>query len=288
MTEPDTYLERSTSTQSPLYFNYRLKKHIGDVDHSVSISLVDAIVSLQLLSGGITQVAVNQDSDIDGDQRIGLAEAIYILNNVENEQLPVDCDEVRSTCHGVPVVLSAGQTWMDRNLGAGRVATSATDNEAYGDLYQWGRGTDGHQNRDSNTTPQTSDTDTPLHADFITTSTYPYDWRNPHNDTLWQGTPGINNPCPTGFRLPTREEFDREKAFWTPQNSSGAFNSPLKFTLAGYRTEDGTITSEDIVGLYWTSTTNGIYAKHVSCYYPAGSYDYGRRARAMSVRCIKD
>ena len=37
----------------------------------------------------------------------------------------------------VPTVTSAGQVWMDRNLGASRVATSFDDEEAYGDLYQW-------------------------------------------------------------------------------------------------------------------------------------------------------
>jgi hypothetical protein len=52
----------------------------------------------------------------------------------------------------VNTVVSAGQIWMDRNLGASRVATSSTDSEAYGDLYQWGRGTDGHEKRDSGTT----------------------------------------------------------------------------------------------------------------------------------------
>jgi hypothetical protein len=97
-------------------------------------------------------------------------------------------------------VLSAGQVWMDRNLGASRVATSSTDSAAYGDLYQWGRGADGHQIRTSGTTDVTSDTDVPGHDDFITTNTSPYDWRSPQNDNLWQGVSGINNPCPDMFR----------------------------------------------------------------------------------------
>ena len=48
----------------------------------------------------------------------------------------------------VPTVTSAtGKVWMDRNLGAAQVATSATDEAAYGDLYQWGRPEDGHEKR---------------------------------------------------------------------------------------------------------------------------------------------
>ncbi|MCP4487519.1 MAG: hypothetical protein GY820_09420, partial [Gammaproteobacteria bacterium] len=34
------------------------------------------------------------------------------------------------------VTTSTGQVWMDRNLGASRVAHSITDEEAYGDLFQ--------------------------------------------------------------------------------------------------------------------------------------------------------
>ena len=50
------------------------------------------------------------------------------------------------------VVGANGRVWMDRNLGASQVATSSTDTNSYGDLYQWGRGADGHQLRISNTT----------------------------------------------------------------------------------------------------------------------------------------
>lgn len=38
-----------------------------------------------------------------------------------------------------------GDTWMDRNLGANRAATSFNDSESYGHLFQWGRFADGHQ-----------------------------------------------------------------------------------------------------------------------------------------------
>ena len=33
-----------------------------------------------------------------------------------------------------------GENWMDRNLGATQIAASFDDVNAYGDLYQWGRG----------------------------------------------------------------------------------------------------------------------------------------------------
>nr|WP_320009862.1 hypothetical protein [uncultured Desulfobulbus sp.] len=43
------------------------------------------------------------------------------------------------------VTSPTGRVWMDHNLGASRVATSYDDKEAYGNLYQWGRGSDGHE-----------------------------------------------------------------------------------------------------------------------------------------------
>jgi hypothetical protein len=56
---------------------------------------------------------------------------------------------------------ATGVTWMDRNLGASRAATSSTDADAYGDLYQWGRAADGHQKRTSSTRTTLSSSDQP-------------------------------------------------------------------------------------------------------------------------------
>ena len=39
----------------------------------------------------------------------------------------------------------AGQTWMDRNLGARQVANAINDVFSYGNYYQWGRSADGHE-----------------------------------------------------------------------------------------------------------------------------------------------
>lgn len=86
---------------------------------------------------------------------------------------------VSNACNKVITVASAGQVWMDRNLGASRAAISSTDSLAYGDLYQWGRATDGHEKRTSGITSTLSTTDNPGHDDFITTSSWPWDWRSP-------------------------------------------------------------------------------------------------------------
>lgn len=192
-------------------------------------------------------------------------------------------------------VKSAGRIWMDRNLGATRVATSIDDSEAYGDLYQWGRETDGHEKSASTTTPILASSHNPEHSDFILGNHPTYDWIVQQDDNLWQEETGINNPCPDGFRLPTEAEFLQERDSWDSNNSSGAFNSPLKLVTGGYRWFlDGSLKSNDQVGHYWTSS---IYLNNT----PPWNYNESRafilystgsttasynRANGMSVRCI--
>ena len=182
---------------------------------------------------------------------------------------------------------TTGKTWMDRNLGASQVATSSTDVNAYGDLYQWGRSSDGHQCRTSSTTSTLSSSDQPGHSNFILNSNSPYDWRSPQNTNLWQGSNGVNNPCPTGYRLPTETEINAERLSWSSQNILGAFSSPLKFTAGGFRGFTGTIGTVGSTGHYQTSTINGVNS--IILFYSGNAYmNTNYRASGFSIRCIKD
>ena len=188
----------------------------------------------------------------------------------------------------VAVLGAGGATWMDRNLGASRVATSLTDSYSYGDLYQWGRFTDGHQSRTSSTVDTNSDIDNPPHGDWITEPSNPYDWRTPQNDNLWQGVNGINNPCPIGYRLPTETEWITEFQAWSSQDATGGFNSPLKLSLGGGRMgNDGSFVNVDSYGYYWSSTVNGTEARHLAIYSNAKMFSVVR-VNGISVRCIKN
>ena len=161
---------------------------------------------------------------------------------------------------GTPNVTNAttGKIWMDRNLGASQAATSSTDAASYGDLYQWGRAADGHQIRTSGTTATLSGIDQPAHGDFITINSGNYDWRSPQNDNLWQGVSGVNNPCPSGYRLPTDTELEAERASWGTNNAAGAFGSPLKLPVSGYRfNSNGSLLGVGTLGIYWSSTVSG-------------------------------
>ena len=193
-----------------------------------------------------------------------------------------------------------GEIWMDRNLGAYRAAISSSDALSYGYLYQWGRGSDGHQcvsryagdgvTTSANTAANaTVDTDTPPHGDFIRASILPNDWRSPQNNSLWQGVSGTNNPCPTGFRLPTQAEMNSELASWNTSNAAGAFASPLKLPSTGFRDRtSGWISNSGSLGIYWSSTVNSTNSGFLAFDNGSAQTNFNNRANGLAVRCIKD
>lgn len=189
--------------------------------------------------------------------------------------------------------------WLDRNLGATQVAISATDKNAYGYYYQWGRLSDGHQNENSATTSIASTRDIPGNGDFITPinenvdlhESKPIDWRVPQNSNLWQKDGGviINNPCPLGWRVPTKPEWDEVASYFLPQNGEGAFDSVLKLPLNGLRDElTGSLVNQNSSGWYWTSSVSG----GGSLYFVFSNSGFlgipDNRADGLAVRCIKN
>lgn len=191
----------------------------------------------------------------------------------------------------VDVKSKTGRIWMDRNLGAAQAATNLTDALAQGDLYQWGRSEDGHQKRTSATTNSLINTYTESNSSFVLPQSQPYDWLLKQNDNLWNGKDGINNPCPSGYHIPTLSEWQAEFTSYKGGNIL-VFLSPHKFIQSGFRSarEDGKVNVID-VGFYWTSTvvgnTNNAYVAVFETYkepYTQGFF----RANGACVRCIKD
>ncbi len=223
-----------------------------------------------------------------GDMKYWNGSAWVVIPATQNEEATLQMiGGVPTWTGGTPNVTNpaTGKVWMDRNLGASQVATSSTDAASYGDLYQWGRGADGHQSYASGATRTLATSDTPGHGNFIINSSNPKDWRSPQNDNLWQGVNGINNPCPSGYRLPTRTEWQVEIATWSSNNSAGAFASALKLPMAGCRdSNNGGYIFMGSRGYYWSSTLGQNVqsnSSNTSLYSSNRSYGY-------SVRCLKD
>jgi uncharacterized protein (TIGR02145 family) len=123
----------------------------------------------------------------------------------------------------------------------------------------------------------------------------------------WAATKNANDPCPTGYRVPTSAE-------WTAVNTNNTASRTGTFTLgpteygsalhygpnastkaltlpaAGYRSDtNGSLSSRGNYGFYWGSTENGTNAFGLvfnsSTVYPAS---YGNRTGGFSLRCIAE
>jgi uncharacterized protein (TIGR02145 family) len=194
---------------------------------------------------------------------------------------------------------AAGKIWMAYNLGATAPAASVTDYAQYGSLYQWGRTSDGHQlinwTSDNSGTPVNgvtttlSESDDPNNGGLFIMVSNGIDWRKTKNDNLWQSVNGINNPCPIGFRLPTKIELENEIAAAKITTNLTAFLSCLKLPSAGFREyQNGTITNAGEEINIWTSTVSGQYSQWGLLTKTYKMVNQTRRNYAFSVRCIKD
>ena len=206
----------------------------------------------------------------------------------------VSCDSTHSAVVQDVTNPTTGKTWMDRNLGAKRVATADDDAEAYGDMFQWGRFADGHQCRNSPVTSTIANTAVPnagnsWDGNFIIEESENFYWLVPQNDNLWQGVNGVNNPCPIGYRLPTETELENERQGWSQNNGAGAFASTLRFPSGGSRDGyDGSLFNVGNIGLYLSSSVSSFEVRTLGFNSSQASFSGYHRALGGSVRCLKD
>ncbi|NDV95698.1 hypothetical protein D0T84_12345 [Dysgonomonas sp. 521] len=225
------------------------------------------------------------------------------------------------------------QTFMCYNLGADQTLDPFTwksdgddvDNDIKGYLYQWGRQSDGHEKRKSaiSTMLATNNQATfpfDVIGKFILPTFSPGDWLEGSNEISRWGDgsrkdllpKGVNDPCPTGWKVPTRVQWKSLNQMdpingdpyykWKWTGSGYLIGDDLYIPCAGYRDGNGNTGSDyfSMVGTgcnYWTASpgkttydiSSGVilllYADHLSQFVITMEMDFSR-GMGLSVRCV--
>ena len=250
----------------------------------------NAVVMPALESGVLTMPLTGTNTIID------------LLPRIDIKSIPASATQVTDVVYGT-------QTWMDRNLGARRVATEDSPNGftgindvfSYGNYYQWGRQADGHEITVWNGTSKTAGRGL---ADVITTlaaDAYPSHANFITNNSVWLATPagsGVatlwaiasQGPCPTNYHVPTYTEWNIADGHGGWDNNTKTYESTLKLPSSGYRSRtNGTLLDQGTQGLYWSNSVAGNLSRGL--YFHSGSvttYYFTNRARGFTLRCLKD
>jgi uncharacterized protein (TIGR02145 family) len=184
------------------------------------------------------------------------------------------------------------------NLGAVATTDPYTPRwELNGDYYQWGRAAVAAAGPTGSGSTQAND-------GAITG----WNTANASNGAWSDATKTANDPCPTGFRVPTRAQWlavlntslntrSYVGANWASSSTNyttglriGSGTSGLFLPAVGFRVNsNGTLGNRGGAGYYWSSTEDGSYAWGLSFSNGnADAYGGGYRTNGLSVRCVAE
>jgi hypothetical protein len=224
-------------------------------------------------------------------------EGIYMIELIVNDGLVnsnastvtvgyIPCMNHRSFDYCPIISADTSKIWLDRNLGAAQICDDleVKDDTCYGDYYQWGRDSDGHQDlkSETNTTQATDLNETGKqfiieHDDWAKTDT-----NGSIRSANWSKTDG-SSICPEGYRVPTLTEL-------TDENIDATDNF-LQLPLAGFRDINGTVKHQDLnIGRLWSSNTGSSPASSKSLMFEGNStyVEQEKRVIGLPVRCIRN
>ena len=199
--------------------------------------------------------------------------------------------------------------FMDRNLGA-TSATAIDGNKTHGLYYQYGRKDPFTGDIERYNINGTSIGKTDIKSGAVsfakavqnpaTFNTINGDWVSPNNytgknwnDIVESTGKTFFDPCPEGWRLPTKDEFSSFSAdsfVWDSTNSGRTFNTNW-FPASGYRyNSDGSMYNVGGYGGYWSASPN---SSGNGCCLSFGSSSVlpsynDSRALGCSVRCVQE
>jgi uncharacterized repeat protein (TIGR02543 family)/uncharacterized protein (TIGR02145 family) len=180
---------------------------------------------------------------------------------------PVSANRTLVANFGVEI---GGVVWATRNVDA--PGTFAESPESAGMFYQWNRRTGWSS---TGATVSGWDDSTP-------------------SGTEWEAA---NDPCPTGWRVPTSSEIqsllDDGTSIWETQNSVtgrifGTNPNTIFLPAADGRNYVGTLDSKGTEGYYWSSAQESNSRAYCLGFYGGGaSTVFSYRSCGFSVRCVK-
>jgi uncharacterized protein (TIGR02145 family) len=263
---------------------------------TISVELTPNAVVLPALESGVLTMPLT-----------GASTTINLVPRIDIKSISASVTTVTDVVYGT-------QTWMDRNLGARRVAEAKEDVFSYGNHYQWGRPADGHEISVWNGTSKTAGRGlanatatlaadaNPSYDNFIVSNSSPYDWlASPATSgtlTLW--ATANQGPCPANYHVPTEDEWNTADSYndglatgsgstvgW--DDNTETYESTLKLPSSGLRLRsNGTLFNQGTHGSYWSSTVSGTTASILNFNSPVASTYNSNRALGFTVRCLKD
>jgi len=182
-------------------------------------------------------------------------------------------------------IIINGTKWATRNVDA--PGTFVKNPEDAGMFYQW------------NSKIGWSATDPMVNSNGGTLWVYP--WNGGYSVSGSGQWDKINNPCPIGWRIPTRQELQSladADSEWTTINGVkgrkfGSGANSLFLPAAGHRFTDGVLYAVGINGEYWSSTvyrTSSYEFVSSSGYVEVIAVDTKESVRAagLSCRCVAE